>query len=165
MPVTGERLIETHRGMLAVALLNRGLSCAKAAAIAGISKNGALALRRWGMRHKTRLQAIESLFRDKSKVIADWALSEITPKKLKKASARDCVAIAKEAGLMGGLVTTSPVPGVGQLLVLQQFNLRQGLPSISALDQASNPPKQPQTLASETDSGTADGNGQFEVDP
>ena len=80
MPVTGERLIETHKGMLAVALLNQGLSCGKAAAIAGISKNGALALRRWGKTHKTRLQAIDAIFRDKSKAVADWAISSITPK-------------------------------------------------------------------------------------
>ncbi len=143
MPVTGERLIETHKGMLAVALLNQGLSCAKAAAIAGISKNGALALRRWGKTHKTRLQAIDAIFRDKSKVVADLAISSIDVKKLKKASALECVKVAREAGIMGGLVTVSPTPSGGQLNVLQQFfGLQSGLRSISAVDAVPNEQKQ-----------------------
>ena len=135
MPVTGERLIESHKGMLAVALLNRGLSCAKAAAIAGISKNGALALRHWGRRHKTRLQAIESIFRDKSKVIADLALTAIDQKKLKRSSALECARVARLTGEMAGLVTVSPTPSGNQLNVLQQFfGLQSGLRSISAVD-------------------------------
>ncbi len=145
MPVTGERLIETHKGMLAVALLNRGLSCAKAAAIAGISKNGALALRHWGRRHKTRLQAIESIFRDKSKVIADLALTAIDQKKLKRSSALECARVARLTGEMGGLVTVSPTPSGNQLNVLQQFfGLQSGLRSISAVDAVPNEQKQEQ---------------------
>ncbi len=51
----------------------------------------------------------------------------------------------------------------GQLFVLAQFNLQQDQPSISALNLTSSTSKQPHILASEADSGTAD--GQIEVDP
>ncbi len=148
----GTRLIETHKGKYAAHLLSQGYSLRKAAALAGISNNGAEALRHWNAANKTRLEGIDSVFRDKAKIVADWAMSAITPAKLKKADAVANIRVAKEAGVIGGLITHSPVPGTGQLLVLAHFGLQVGLPSISSLDQQADRP------VLEANSGTADGN-------
>ena len=120
-------------------LLNSGVSKSKIAKDLKISRNSVIAIehrmRAEGLQNPTHVQAIESVFRDKSKVVADLAISSISAKKLTKASALECVKVAREAGIMGGLVTVSPAPAGNQLNVLQQFfGLQSGLRSISAVD-------------------------------
>ncbi len=131
----GSRLIETYKGKYCAHLLSQGYSLRQAAAESGVSNNGAESLRRWNAEHKTRLEGINTRFRDKARVVAEWAMDSITPEKLHKADVVAAIRVAKDAGVMGGMVTTTPTPGAGQLLVLQQFNLLTGQPSISAADQ------------------------------
>ena len=89
--------------MFAAALLNQGVSLRNASAIAGISINGAIALKRWGKQHKTRLEGITAVFKDKHKLVADLAVSAITQKKLETSSAVDCMRVSKEAGIIAGI--------------------------------------------------------------
>ncbi len=156
--LTGEKL--GNKVELAQALLSSGLSKSKVARDLRISRHSVLAIARRmqgeGLANPTRVESIKQTFRDKATFILDDALGAVSTRKLSKSSAADCMKVAERAVQMAGLAE-KPSGIHGQLLVLQQFNLRQGLPSISALDQASNLPKQPPTLASEADSGTADG--------
>ncbi len=150
------------------ALLNSGASKSKIAKDLKISRNTIIAIEQRmkseGVLDPQRVERIKETFRDKATYILDDALGAVSTRKLRASSAADCMKVAERAQQMAGL-EEKPSGIHGQLLVLQQFNLRQGLPSISALDQASSPPKQPPTLASEADSGTADVDGQFELDP
>ena len=150
------------------ALLNSGASKSKISKDLKISRNTIIAIEQRmkseGVLDPQRVEAIKQSFRAKATFILDDALAAVSSRKLSKSSAADLMKVAERAQQMAGLAE-KPSGIHGQLLVLQQFNLRQGLPSISALDQASNPPKQHPTLVSEADSGSADGNGQSEVDP
>ncbi len=133
-----------------------------------ISRNSVMAIEQRvkaeGRSTPQRVERIKETFRDKATLIMDEALAAVSTRKLSKSSAADCMKVAERAAQMAGLAE-KPSGIRGQLLVLQQFNLKAGLPSVSTLDLASNPSKQPTTLASEADSGPPDGNGQFEVDP
>ncbi len=171
--LTGEKL--GNKVELAQALLSTGLSKSKVARDLKISRHSVLAIARRmqeeGLVNPTRVESIKQTFRDKATFILDDALAAVNTSKLSKSSAADCMKVAERAAQMAGLAE-KPSGIRGQLLVLQQFNLKAGLPSVSTLDLASNPPQQPPTLTSEVDTpvleaagGTADGNGQSEVDP
>ncbi len=108
-----------------------------------------------GVLDPQRVERIKETFRDKATFILDDALAAVNTSKLSKSSAADCMKVAERAQQMAGLAE-KPSGLHGQLLVLQQFNLRQGLPSISALDLESIPSKQPPNRANEEDSGAAD---------
>jgi len=150
--LTGEKL--GNKVELAQALLSSGLSKSKVARDLKISRHSVLAIARRmqeeGIVHPTRVESIKRTFREKATFILDDALAAVSTRKLSKSSAADCMKVAERAAGMAGLLERSPAKE-GQLLVLQQFNLKAGLPSVSTLDLASIPPKQPQTLASEAD--------------
>ncbi len=158
--LTGEKL--GNKVELAQALLTSGVSKSKVARDLRISRHSVLAIARRmqeeGIVNPTRVESIKRTFREKATFILDDALGAVSTRTLRASSAADCLKVAERAVQMAGLAE-KPSGIRGHLLVLQQFNLRQGLPSISALDQASNPSQQPPTLASESDSGTGDGNG------
>ncbi len=161
--LTGEKL--GHKVELAQALLTSGVSKSKVARDLKISRHSVLAIARRmqeeGLVNRTRVESIKQTFRDKATFILDDALGAVSTRKLSKSSAADCMKVAERAVQMAGLAE-KPSGMQGHLLVLGQFNLRQGLPSISALDQASNPPNHPTLHASEADSGTADMDGQLD---
>ncbi len=151
---------------LAQALLTSGVSKSKVARDLRISRHSVLAIARRmqeeGVVQPTRVESIKQTFRDKATFILDDALAAVSTRKLNKSSAADCMKVAERAQQMAGLAE-KPSGLHGQLLVLQQFNLKAGLPSVSTLDLASNPPQQPplhtseiDTPVLEPDSGTAD---------
>ncbi len=161
--LTGEKL--GNKVELAQALLSTGLSKSKVARDLRISRHSVLAIARRmqeeGLVHPTRVESIKQTFRDKATFILDDALAAVNTSKLSKSSAADCMKVAERAAQMAGLAE-KPSGKHGQLLVLQQFNLKAGLPSVSTLDLASNPPHHTTLHASEADSGTADRDGQLD---
>ncbi len=164
--LTGEKL--GNKVELAQALLTSGVSKSKVARDLRISRHSVLAIARRmqeeGLVHPTRVESIKQTFRDKATFILDDALAAVSTRKLSKSSAADCMKVAERAAQMAGLAE-KPSGIRGQLLVLQQFNLQEHQPYISSLDLASNPPKQPPTLASQAEGGWAEGDGPAQDSP
>jgi len=150
---TGEK-IGGNRVIAVQGLLNSGVSKSKIAKDLKISRNSVIAIEQRmkaeGIANPQRVERIKETFRDKATFILDDALAAVNTRKLSKSSAADLMKVAERAQQMAGLAE-KPSGIHGQLLVLQQFNLRERLPSVSALDLESIPPNQPQTLASEAD--------------
>ena len=150
---TGEK-IGGNRVISVQGLLNSGVSKSRIAKDLKISRNSVIAIEQRmkadGVLDPQRVERIKETFRDKATFILDDALAAVSTRKLSKSSAADCMKVAERAAQMAGLAE-KPSGLHGQLLVLQQFNVKAGLPSVSTLDLASNPPKQPPTLVSEAD--------------
>ncbi len=150
---TGEKT-GGNRVIAVQGLLNSGVSKSKIAKDLKISRNSVIAIEQrmkaGGVLDPRRVEEIRKTFQERHVLLCDDAMRQIDTHKLKQSSAWDLVKICEKSAQMGGLVQQGG-PLQGHLLVLQQFNLRQGLPSISALDQASNLPQQPHILASEAD--------------
>ncbi len=127
-----------------------------------ISRNSVMAIEQRvkaeGRSTPQRVERIKETFRDKATLIMDEALTAVNTCKLSKSSAANCMKVAERAAQMAGLAE-KPSGIRGQLLVLQQFNLQQDQSSVSALDLASTPPKQPQTLLSEANTPAQEASG------
>ena len=164
---TGEK-IGGNRVIAVQGLLNSGVSKSRIAKDLKISRNSVIAIEQRmkaeGIANPQRVEAIKQTFRAKATLILDDALAAVNTRKLRGSSAADCMKVAERAVQMAGLAE-KPSGLHGQLLALQQFNLKAGLPSVSTLDLASIPPKQPHMLASEAEGGSADGDGPAQDSP
>ena len=131
-------------------MLETGASLRSVQKATGISQTTAVVLKRKKLLDPTHVEAVKKTFRGRAALILDDALDAVTKKKLGDSSAPDLMRVAEKAQQMAGLAE-KPSGLHGQLLVLQQFNLKAGLPSVSTLDLASIPSQQPPALASESD--------------
>ncbi len=164
---TGQK-IGGNRVIAVQGLLNSGVSKSRIAKDLKISRNTIIAIEQRmkseGVLNPQRVEAIKQSFRHKATLILDDALAAVNTRKLRGSSAADCMKVAERAAHMAGL-SEKPSGIRGQLFVLNQFNLQESQLSISAVDLPDIEAKHTSLHASEADSGTADGNGQSEVDP
>ena len=152
--ITGARL--GARGIVARAMLETGASLRSVQKATGISQTTAVVLKRKKLLNPTHVEAVKKTFRGRAALILDDALDAVTKRKLGDSSAPDLMRVAEKAQQMAGLAE-KPSGLHGQLLVLQQFNLKAGLPSVSTLDLESIPSKQPPLDSGEIDTPEASG--------
>ncbi len=125
--ITGARL--GARGIVARAMLETGASLRSVQKATGISQTTAVVLKRKKLLNPTHVEAVKKTFRGRAALILDDALDAVTKKKLGDSSAPDLMRVAEKAQQMAGLAE-KPSGLHGHLLVLQQFNLKAGLPSV-----------------------------------